>query len=147
MSKLLLSLIFLITLASAKPLPYNLENLNKLNLYYVDKSGLFSKKEQQEISQHIKSRLRTSGFNLHADDPSTLVVSIKTIDIEDTVIAYITLLVGEEVITKRDDNIETMALTYHQSDFLELDDPVIDIKEVIYRLLEEFLQLHSEDME
>ncbi len=147
MLKLLLSLMFLITLASAKPLPYTLENLKKLNLYYVDRSGLFSKKEQQEIKKHIKSRLQASGFDLHADDPSTLVVKIQTIDIDDSVVAYIALLVGEEVITKRDGNIETMALTYQQSDFLELDDPEIDIKEVVYRLLEEFLQLYSEDME
>lgn len=147
MRKILLVLLTFYTLSSSAQIPYTLENLKKINLYYVDKSGLFSKKEQEEIKTSIKNKLIKNGFDLKANDPSTLVVKINTIEIDDILVANISLLVGEEVITKREKNIETMALTFHINSFIELDEPSQEIKESIDSMLGEFLLLYKEDME
>lgn len=147
MKKIILSLIILFSLASGAQIPYTLENLKKLNLFYADRSGLFTKKEQEEIKKSILDKLTSHGFVQNAIDPSTLVVKIKTIDIDDTIIANITLLVGEEVITKREANIETLALTFHLNNFVELDEPTKDIKELVDSMLGELLKLYKEDME
>ena len=147
MKIILLSIFLFISLLSSEQLPYTLENLKKLNLYYVDKSGLFDKQEQNKMKTTLKNKLLSHGFNLHATDPSTLVVIIETIDIDDTIIANISLLVGEEVITKREKNIQTMALTYHDNKFIELDEARQEIKEIINSMLGDFLKLYQEDME
>lgn len=147
MKKIFLLLIVLYSLASSAQIPYTLDNLKKLNLFYADRSGLFSKKEQQEIKASIKNKLIKNGFVQDAVDPNTLVIKIQTIDIDDTIIANITLLVGEEVITKRKENIETLALTFHLNNFIELDEPTKDIKETVNSMLGEFIKLYKEDMQ
>ncbi len=147
MKKIFLSLVMLYSLVSGALIPYTLENLKKINLYYIDKSGLFSKKDQELIKSEIRNKLIKNGFELHADDPSTLVIIIKTINTDDTLVASISLLVGEEVITKREKNIETMALTFHLNKFIELDEPTIEIKESINSMLGDFIKLYKEDME
>ena len=147
MKNIFLSLIFLSSLASSAQIPYTLDNLKKLNLFYADRSGLFSKKEKEEIKASILDKLANHGFIQNATDPSTLVIKVKTIDIDDTIVANITLLVGEEVITKREANIETLALTFHLNKFVELDEPTKEIKELIDSMLGEFLKLYKEDME
>ena len=147
MKKIFLLSIILFSLASSDQIPYTLENLKKLNLYYADRSGLFSKEEQEEFKTSIKSKLIKNGFVLNAIDPSTLVIKIQAIDIDDTIVANISLLVGEEVITKREKNIETLALTFHINKFIELDEPTKEIKETVYSMLGEFIKLYKEDME
>ena len=147
MKKIFLLLIITYSLALSVQIPYTLENLKKINLYYADRSGLFSKKEQEEIKASIKNKLIKNGFILNATDPSTLLIKIKTIDIDDTIIANITLLVAEEVTSKRYENIETMALTFHINSFVELDEPSQEIKESINSMLGEFIKLYKEDME
>lgn len=147
MKRIFLLLIITYSLATSAQIPYTLENLKKLNLYYADRSGLFSKKEQEEIKESIKDKLTKNGFVLNAVDPSTLLIKIKTIDIDDTIVANITLLVAEEVTTKREEEIETMALSFHINSFVELDEPTIEIKESINSMLGEFIKLYNEDME
>ena len=147
MKKIFLLLIITYSLATSAQIPYTLENLKKLNLFYADRSGLFSKKEQEEIKKSILDKLTKHGFVQNATDPNTLVIKIKTIDIDDTIIANISLLVGEEVITKREANIETLALTFHLNKFVELDEPTKEIKELVDSMLGEFLKLYKEDME
>ena len=147
MKKIILLILTLNALLFAEHLPFTLENLKNLNIYYVDKSGLFTKQEQNSIKKNIENKLIKTGFNTHGSDPSTLVIIVQTIDIDDIYVANISLLVGEEVITKRKDAIATMAFTYHVNDFVELDEPVDDIEESINTLLDEFINLYREDME
>jgi len=145
MKKIVLLITLCATLFGA--LPFTLENLKDLRIFFVNKTDYIDKKQKAEIQGMIEEKLKSAGFTMNRVDSSTFMIKIESTKIDKTYIVNVQIGVGEEVITRRKDKVETLAFTYMANDFMESDEPYDETLESINFLMDEFLELYKEDME
>ena len=141
MKKIVLTLFILYSSIFAAP-PFTVENINNLRVFIMSDSELLSKERIKNIKSDIEKKLMLSKISSNSTDPNTLIIKIEMID----TIANIQFIIGEEIITKRKNDIQTLAFTYYANDFFEVEEKT-DIEESIELLMEQFLELYVEDME
>lgn len=127
-------------------LPFTVENVHNLRIMLINHSDIVSQKQIKNIKINIEKKLKKHKINFKGVDPSTLAIVIETTKVNKTNIANIQLIISEEVITRRKNNINTFAFTYYTNDFFEIEEET-GIEESIDALLEQFLELYEEDME
>ena len=128
---------------------FTVENLGNVNVYFENQSDFLKTKDIENIKILIKKSLSEKGITIGQSDPSTFYTKVESITIGDVRAIHVMMGVGEEVITKRKDAIETFSFTYSSSDFMESDkeDSYSDTIESIEVLLGEFLDAYVEDNE
>ncbi len=126
-------------------LPFTLENLDNLRLLFMNQSDFFTKAQEEALKSYISKRITDAGIRMNGTDPRTFFVKIEAMQKSDVTTIYIQIGVGEEVITKRDNAIQTLAFTYFDSDYIETETPQQDTNESIQFLMDEFLELYKDD--
>lgn len=145
MRKLFLALLFSNSLFSASL--YTLDNVHSLNLYFASNADYLTQDKKAVLKSMVTEKLEKAGFVFGKTDATILVVKVDAIEIEGSQAIYVEVGLGEEVITKRKDKIETFAYTYLASKFLEGYDPYEDTLESLTLLLDEFIDAYKDDNE
>lgn len=140
MKKLLLTLLFSTQLFSASI--YTLDNIHDLNLYIDNQTDFMDKKE---IKDSLTKKLEKAGFVFGETDALILVIKIRSLEIEESMAIIVSIGLGEEVITKRKDKIETFSYTYIESKFIEGYDPKEDTQEALNTLIDDFIDAYKDD--
>jgi hypothetical protein len=142
-------LLFLLALSSFlfASQPFTLENLDNLRIYFVNKAPFLDKELEQRIKDKVTSKLQAQAIHMNSIDASTLILKVEAIKLETNYVINTQLAIAEEVITKRKEDVQTFAFTYHLNDFFDTKEPRIDTLESFEFLLEEFLDLYKEDNE
>jgi len=140
MKKLLLTLL-LVTQAFSASI-YTLDNIKDLNLYIDNQTDFMDKKE---IKQNLTKKLEKAGFVFGETDALILVIKIQSLETEDSVAIAVSIGLGEEVVTRRKDKIETFSYTYMESKFIEGYDPKEDTNEALDSLINDFIEAHKDD--
>ena len=123
---------------------YTLDNVNALNLYIANETDFMNKKE---LKKELTSKLEKAGFVFGETDALILVVKIQSLEIEDSMAITVSVVLGEEVTTKRKDKIETFSYTYLESKFIEGYEPKEDTMEALNSLIDDFIAAHKDDNE
>ena len=145
MKKIFLSILFSVSLFGASM--FTLENVNNLKLYIDNSSDLINIEQIEHIKKTTEQKLKSAGIELNKVDASTFMIKIETLEIEESYAALVSIGLGEEVITKRKDKIQTFSWTYYTTDFMELDEPYKNILESVNYLVDEFLEAYEDDKE
>ncbi len=145
MRRLLLILLFCSSLFSASL--YTLDNVHSLNLYFASSASFMTKEKKEALKDLITKKLEKAGFVFGETDAYIFVVKVDALEVEDSQAIHIEVGLGEEVITKRKDNIETFAYTYLSSKFIEGYDPYEDTRESLISLIDAFIDAHKDDNE
>ena len=143
MKKLFLALLLSNSLYSASL--YTLDNVHSLNLYFASEAGFLNEYKKTMLKNMITDKLTKAGFTLGETDASILVVKIDTIKIKGIQAIHIEVGLGEEVITKRKDQIETFSYTYLSSKFIKTHDPDKATLESLTLLVDEFIKAQKDD--
>ena len=126
---------------------YTLDNVHSLNLYLANETEFLDKEKKQMIKSDLTKKLEEAGFVFGQTDATILVIKIQSLEIEESVAIYISVGLGEEVITKRKDKIESFAYTYLESKFIEGYDPYEDTMEALNGLIDDFISAYKDDNE
>lgn len=145
MIKLFLALILSSSLFSASL--YTLDNVHSLNLYFSNQANFLSKDQELLLKNMITEKLKKAGFVLGETDASVFVVKIDATEAKGVQVVHVEVGLGEEVITKRKDKIETFAYTYLASKFIKVDNPYKETLESLTLLIDEFIKVHKDDNE
>ncbi len=145
MKSLFLALILAGSLFSASL--YTLDNVHSLNLYFASDANFLTKEKKEELKSMIKQKLEKAGFVLGETDADIFVVKVSALDIEGSLALHIEIGLGEEVVTKRKDNIETFSYTYLESKFIEGFEPYEDTREALTILVDGFIDAYKDDNE
>lgn len=145
MKKLFLALLLSTSLYSASL--YTLDNVHSLNLYFASEADFLTKEKKATIKDILTDKLTKAGFTLGETDASVLVVKVDAIEVKGTQVIHIEVGIGEEVITKRKDQIETFSYTYLSSKFIKTQDPDKATLESLTLLVDEFIKAQKDDNE
>jgi hypothetical protein len=145
MRKIFLMLLLGISLFAAAP--FTLDNLTNLRIYIVNKSDFINKQQETQLKEAIAKQLTAAGIVLNAVDSSTFMIKIESIQIDKTYAVNVGIAVGEEIITKRKDAVQTLAFTYHANDFIKTQEPYAETLESVHYLVDDFVDLYNEDKE
>ena len=143
MKKLLLALLLSSSLYSASL--YTLDNVHSLNLYFASEAGFLSQDKKATLKSMITDKLTKAGFALGETDAAIFVVKIDAKEIQGTQVIYLEVGLGEEVTTKRKDEIETFAYTYLANKFIKSDDPYKVTLDSLTLLVDEFIKAQKDD--
>ena len=126
---------------------YTLDNVHSLNLYLANETEFLDKEKKEKLKSDLTKKLENAGFVFGQTDATILVIKIQSLAIEESLAINISVGLGEEVITKRKDNIESFSYTYLESKFIEGYDPYEDTIEVLNSLIDDFIAAHKDDNE
>ena len=142
--------IFLLLLVSVQLFAqsyYTLDNVHSLNLYFASEAEFINQEQKETLKKRVQQKLEKAGFVFGETDASIFVVRIQSIGIEESQAIDIQVKLGEEVITKRKDNIETFAYTYLEHKLIEGYDPFADTLEALDFLIDGFINAYKDDNE
>jgi len=145
MKKLCLALLFSSSLYAASL--YTLDNVHSLNLYFASTANFLNQEKKDVLKNMVTEKLAKAGFTLGETDANILVVKIDALEIKGEQSVHIEVGLGEEVITKRKDKIETFAYTYLDTKFIHVSDPYKETLNTLTLLIDAFIKAHKEDNE
>lgn len=145
MRNLFLTLLLSSSLFSASL--YTLDNVYSLNLYFASNADFLNQEKKEKIKSMLTQKLEKAGFVFGKTDANIFVVKVDTLEIEGSQALHLEIGLGEEVVTKRTEKIETFAYTYLASKFIEGYDPYEDTVESLSALVDEFIDAHHDDNE
>ena len=126
---------------------FTLDNVKNISIFFSNKSGFIDKEQKKSIKKYIQKELENAGFVFGKPDSNTMVIKIRAKELDDTYFISIQVGMAEEVITKRENNIETFAYTYLRSELIESEEPYEDTVDMIDFLLNQFILAHKDDNE
>jgi len=142
-----LFLILLLTSSLFSASLYTLDNVHSLNLYFASEADFLSKDKKDILKKMITKKLEEAGFVFGKTDATIFVVKVDAIEIEDSTAIHLEVGLGEEVMTRRKDKIQTFAYTYLDSRFIEGYDPYEDTQDALMLLVNDFIDAHKDDNE
>lgn len=145
MRKLLLTLLLSSSLFSASL--YTLDHVHSLSLYFASEASFLNQDKKDALKNMVTEKLKKGGFTLGETDANVFVVKIDALEAKGVQVVHIEVGLGEEVITKRKDKIETFAYTYLASKFIKANDPYKETLDSLTLLINEFIKAHQEDNE
>ncbi len=145
MKKLLLALLVSAQLFAQSY--YTLDNVRNLNLYFASDTDFLTPEQKDNLKSMITQKLTKAGFVFGKTDAYIFVVNVQAIAVEDSQAIDVQVKLGEEVITKRKDDIETFAYTYLEHRLIEGYAPYEDTLETINLLIDGFIDAHKDDNE
>ena len=124
---------------------WTLTGVTKANIYVNNSADYLKPKTIIEIKKKMQSMLHQHGIQTQQQDSPTLMLSIEEIVEDDTHYVYLKLALGEEVKTFRKGGVETFALSYAASDFIDTD--VSDLDEEVLGSVDFLLESFAEQFE
>ncbi|WP_321777879.1 hypothetical protein [Sulfurimonas sp.] len=126
---------------------FTLDNLGSLKIYTSLKVDYLSVKQKDEIKKLLHAKLQKAGFSFDNTDPTTFMLKIEAIEVDESQVIYVQIALGEDVQTLRKGNIKSFAFTYVANDFIDSEEPYVDTLESINFLLSEFIEAYKDDNE
>lgn len=128
---------------------WTLTGLKKSNIYVKNDLSSLSVKTLDTIKEKMRDMLITNGIRMNQQDSPTLVLSLEELTNDESSFVYVKLYLAEDVQTYREDKISTFAMTYENSDFIEVDNAELDkgVLESVDFLLATFGELYNDDKE
>lgn len=145
MKKLLLALLLSSSLYCSSL--YTLDNVHSLNLYFASEAGFLTKEKKASIKDMLTEKLTKVGFTLGETDAAIFVVKVDSREVNTTQVIHLEVGLGEEVRTKRKDDIETFAYTYLANKFIKSNDPYKATIDALTVLVDEFIKAQKDDNE
>lgn len=145
MKKLFLALIFANSLHCASL--YTLDNVHSLNLYLAAEVNFLNQDKKVLLKNSVTQKLTKAGFLVGETDADVFVVKIDAKEVAESYVVIIEVGLGEEVTTKREDEIETFAYTYLDSKLIETKEPYTQTLETLNVLIDNFIKAHKDDNE
>ena len=145
MKKLWLALLFSSSLNCASL--YTLDNVHSLNLYFASEANFLNQEKKTALKDMITQKLTKAGFVLGETDASIFVVKIDAIKLEETQAIHLEVGLGEEVIAKRKEKVQTFAYTYLENKFIKTQDPYKETLNSLTLLVDGFIKAHKDDNE
>ncbi|MDD2790441.1 MAG: hypothetical protein PHU40_07225 [Sulfurimonas sp.] len=140
-------LFLMISSAAFAALPFTLDNMESLRVRVVNKSDFMSVEQTAKIKEEVSKKLSKAGIAIGAPDSPTLMLKIDAIQVNDHYVVNTSITIGEEVITKRNDAVQTLAFTYNATDFFKTNEPYADTMESVHYLLDDFIEAYKDDKE
>ncbi len=142
-------LILLLTLSLNAAGFWTLTGVTKANIYVKNELSMVNPNTIVKIKEKMNKMLKENGILTAQQDSPTLMIALEEISNDDAYYVYVTLALGEEVQTFRDDKSATFALTYDANDFLETDEEELDseVLESVDFLLAQFSEQFEDDKE
>lgn len=128
---------------------WTLTGLTKANVYVNNQLSVIKPETIATIKTKMTESLKKSGILVGQQDSPTLMVALEELSGDESNYIYITLSVGEEVQTLRENKSGTFALTYDANDFIETDEEELDkdVIESVDFLLSQFSEHYEDDNE
>lgn len=145
--KTLFSLLFITSITLFADGFWTLSGTKNLKTYVQNNISEISPKTIGVIKEQMEHKIKVHGINYNGVDGGTMMIMLNSIKGEDYFYVHIKLAVGEEVMTRREGKVETFALTYEDSDFIETDELDTDILESTEMLIDQYMELYEEDKE
>lgn len=145
--KTLFSLLFITSITLFADGFWTLSGTKNLKTYVQNNISEISPKTIGVIKEQMEHKIKVHGINYNGVDGGTMMIMLNSIKGEDYFYVHIKLAVGEEVMTRREGKVETFALTYEDSDFIETDELDTDILEITEMLIDQYMELYEEDKE
>lgn len=144
MKKILLILFISLPLFALSP--FSLEGFKEANLKVFDKSKLLSDSMKKKITNEFKTQLEAVGIKTTSKNFSNLLVKIQASKIGKTYIVNASMFIVEDVLPSRNQDIETMAITYKKEDFFETTEFENEVYETLVEfILYDFLEQYKEE--
>lgn len=142
MRKIFLFLIF--SIYSYALTPYSLENLKEVNIKFFNKKETISKELEEKITKKIEGELNKLGVKTKTDNYSNFILRVKINKFEEVTFVRTSLFIIEDIKPIRDEDIETIAITYQISDEFEAEELELEIYEsFVDYLFEDFKEQYK----
>ena len=145
MKKIILILLFNIYLLGSSI--YTLDNIKNVGIYIENKTDFLGKEDKKKITEYITEELKKVGFIFGKTDSDTIVLKINSKELDGTYFIHVSFALAEDIITRREGNIEALANTYLASELIESDEPTEDTIELVEFLLAQFIAAYKDDNE
>lgn len=128
---------------------WTLTGLEKSNIYVKNDLSSLKIETLDSIKGKMRDMLITNGIRMNQQDSPTLVLSLEELSNDESSFVYVKLYLAEDVQTYREDKISTFAMTYEDSDFIEVELSELDkgVLESVDFLLTTFSELYNDDKE
>ncbi len=127
--------------------PYTLTNLKCANVYVKNDSQFFEKKDVEDARAILLKAVEEMKLKTAQRDCSTLMLKIESIEAKPNYYIYTKLALGEDIVTRRDEEVESFALSYDASDFFDTEEPHADLLESVRYLVDDFKDHLKDDNE
>ncbi len=126
---------------------YTLDKVKHLNLYLDLQADFFNPAKKKQYKEELTAKLEEAGFVFGKTDAIILVVKVKTLAVEESQAISLQIGLGEDVITRREGNVETFAYTYLANKLIEGYDPYADTLEALNSMIDDFIDAYEDDKE
>ncbi|MDD2358510.1 MAG: hypothetical protein PHX13_11435 [Thiovulaceae bacterium] len=144
MIKILL-LVFLFTTFVYAKTPFTLTGIKELYPVVEISADYVPQRYVAIIKQKLIKKVQALGISTKNFSDRSIAVLISGLSIADEPVVHVKLLIGENI--KREDGVETFAMTYANEDIFEIFKLDEDLNESIDNLLEQFAEQYKEDNE
>ncbi len=138
-------LIFLFTTFAYAKTPFTLTGIKELYPVVEIHTDYVSQTYVAVIKKELTQKIEALGINTKNFSDRSVAVLISGLSIGDEPVVHIKLLIGENI--KREDGVETFAMTYANEDIFEVFKLDEDLNQSIDNLLEQFAEQYKEDNE
>lgn len=138
-------LIFLFTTFAYAKTPFTLTGIKELYPVVEIHTDYVSQTYVAAIKKELTQKIEALGINTKNFSDRSVAVLISGLSIGDEPVVHIKLLIGENI--KREDGVETFAMTYANEDIFEVFKLDEDLNQSIDNLLEQFAEQYTEDNE
>jgi len=138
-------LIFLFTTFAYAKTPFTLTGIKELYPVVEIHTDYVSQTYVAVIKKKLTQKIEALGINTKNFSDRSIAVLISGFSIGDEPVVHIKLLIGENI--KREDGVETFAMTYANEDIFEVFKLDEDLNQSIDNLLEQFAEQYKEDNE
>jgi hypothetical protein len=138
-------LIFLFTTFAYAKTPFTLTGIKELYPVVEIHTDYVSQTYVAVIKKKLTQKIEALGINTKNFSDRSVAVLISGLSIGDEPVVHIKLLIGENI--KREDGVETFAMTYANEDIFEVFKLDEDLNQSIDNLLEQFAEQYKEDNE
>lgn len=143
---LLVALTLLFTSALHAEVMFTLSNLQTSHIFVKNDSSLLTKEDVLKVKTKMNEALKSIGLKSEGRDGDTMMMKFESASVKGTDIVFIKLAIASDVMTSRQDEIETFALVYEGENMIESDENTkAEIFESVQFLLDEFVESYKED--
>ena len=128
--------------------PFSLEGVKELNIKVLDKSKYTAEKNLDIIKNKVKTSLSNLGIKTKSDKFSNFIVKIQGEKFGEKYALHVSMFIVEETYPIRNQDLETMSITYYKDDFFESSQKELQIDiydSVVSYLLEDMIEQYKEE--
>lgn len=142
-----IALILLLSTILFSSSKFTLDGVKNLKIMIVERTKFIDKEAKEELKSLIVKKLKKEDFTFGEIDSTTFIIEIKSIEVKDIYVLEVSLFLGEDVKTNREELTDTFAYTYMQSVLVESEFLHEDTLSAVDFLVCQFLEAYRDDKE